>query len=299
MSKKLKVLICILLVLAMVALAVIYLRGHNFAVLNPQGEIASKERSLMITTLLLSVIVVVPVFAMTIFIVWKYRASNKKVKKHYKPDWDRQPVAEFFWWAIPCLIITVLAVLTWTSSHDLDPYKSLSSSKKPLQVQVVALDWKWLFIYPEQKLATVNYFAMPVGTPVNFQITSDAPMNSFWVPQLGGQTYAMSGMSTQLHLIADHAGNYNGSSANISGKGFAGMRFVAQAMSPSDFGTWLKAAKASPKHLSDNEYKKLAKPSEYNPRATYSDVSDHLYDRIVVKYMQPLAHEGHAHGESD
>lgn len=304
MSKKLKILLGSLLMLAVLALAVGYLRGRNFAIFNPEGVIAAKERSLMFTTLLLSVLVVVPVFAMTFFIVWKYRASNKKVKKHYTPDWDHHAVAEFFWWAIPCVIISILAVITWTSSHELDPYRKLISNKEPLNVQVVALDWKWLFIYPDQDIATVNYLKLPVGRPVNFTITSDAPMNSFWIPQLGGQIYAMSGMSTQLHLRADRPGSYNGQSANISGKGFAGMKFVAQVTTSADFASWVASTQEAPEQLTTTAYKQLAKPSQDNPRANYSHVADHLYDKIIVKYMGPLSQHSdgedeHAHGSSD
>src|SRR5688572_21939694 len=173
--------------------------GANVAVLEPAGSIAERQRGLIIFASLLSLIVVVPVFALTFYIAWKYRASNKKAK--YTPDWDHHTGIEALWWAIPLALITILSVITYKTSHELDPFRPIASDKKPLTVQVVALQWKWLFIYPEQNIASVNFVQFPEDRPVNFQITSDAPMNSFWIPQLGGQMYAMSGMNTKLHLI--------------------------------------------------------------------------------------------------
>lgn len=295
MSKKIKVAILIALFMGVVLVAGWYVHSHNIAVFNPKGTIAAKERSLMIFTLLLSVIVVLPVFTLTFFIVWRYRATNKKAK--YTPDWDRSRTLEFFWWAIPCAIIFVLAIVTWRSSHELDPFQPIST-KKPLLVQVVALDWKWLFIYPDQHIATVNYMDIPVNTPVTFEITSDAPMNSFWVPQLGGQIYAMSGMTTKLHLQASQMGSYNGSSANISGKGFAGMHFVVNATSAQDYNAWVKQVSNSPKHLSQAGYDKLAQPSENNPHTNYSHVQNELYNGVIAKYMPGHA-PGHIHTSGD
>ena len=182
----------------------------------------------MIFAALLSLVVVIPVFAMTIYIVWRYRESNQKAK--YSPDWDHNSKVETIWWLIPTLLIVVLSVVTWNSSHSLDPFKPIKSSVKPLRVQVIALQWKWLFIYPEQGVASTNILELPVDRPINFEVTADAPMNSFWIPQLGGQIYAMAGMSTQLHLMASEAGTYAGASANLSGKGFAKMKFDTKAV---------------------------------------------------------------------
>lgn len=296
MSKKIKAAGIVLLFLAMFVAAVLYWRGHNIAVFNPAGTIASKERSLMMITLLLSVIVVVPVFALTIFIVLRYREGNTKPNKKYSPEWANSRWLELLWWAIPCAIILVLAVITWTSSHALDPFKQIDAGKKPLTIQVVAMNWKWLFIYPEQNIATVNYADIPVNTEVDFHITSDAAMNSFWVPQLGGQIYAMAGMDTQLHLSADKAGSYDGSSANISGKGFAGMKFAVQSVSQSDFDQWVDAVRASSSGLSSSEYTKLAMPSQDNPRATYAPVQSNLYSNIIDKYMSVPSQSADMHG---
>jgi len=287
MRKKLPVILAGLVVAILIVLASVYIAQHasEVQVLNTKGPLAGSEKGLMIFTLLLSMIVVVPVFAMTFWIVWKYRAGNEKAK--YTPDADHNKVIEALWWGVPVIIISVLAVVAWQSSHDLDPFKAIDTSKKPLTIQVVALDWKWLFIYPDQHIASVNFVQFPVNTPVDFEVTSDAPMNSFWIPQLSGQIYAMPGMSTQLHVEASSNGDYHGSSANISGKGFAGMKFIARASSQADFATWTNHAKTSANDLSLAEYTLLAKPSEDVPPAMYRMSQDGLYDTIIMKYMVP------------
>jgi cytochrome o ubiquinol oxidase subunit 2 len=239
----------------------------------------------MITATLLMLIVVIPVFVLTAFIAWRYQEGNTKAK--YTPDWDHNTILEFTWWALPLLIISILAVVAWRSSHELDPFKPVYAARSPITIQVVALDWKWLFIYPGQNIATVNYVQFPEKTPVNFQITSDAPMNSFWIPSLGGQIYAMSGMSTQLHLIADGVGSYNGVSANISGRGFAGMKFLAVSSTQADFDSWVGSVKQTRNYLGILQYNKLAAPSENNPASYYSSVDTGLYDHILMKFMMP------------
>lgn len=284
MGKKHKLLILGAIIVILAAAA--FIGSHNIAVFNPKGVIASRERRLMFIAIILGLIVVIPVYIMTIFIALKYREGNRK-KRKYNPDWDHHRGLELTWWGIPSAIIVFLAVLTWTSSHALDPYKPLASTVKPLSIQVIALDWKWLFIYPEQNIASVNFLQMPVNTPVNFDITSDAPMNSFWIPQLGGQIYAMPGMSTQLHLMASQPGSYAGSSANISGNGFAGMTFTAKASTSADFNRWVAQVKKSSKKLSFNEYANLAKPSQNNPLAYYASAASGLYDYTVAKYNEP------------
>lgn len=286
MNKLLKLGFVVLLGLGAAALLVKLLHGHDIAVLNPRGLIAFKERSLMITATLLMLIVVIPVFILTFVISWRYRAGNTKAK--YAPDWDHHRVLEFTWWAVPTAIIVGLAVITWQSSHELDPYKPLASDKKPITIQVVALQWKWLFIYPEQHIASVNMVEFPEGTPVNFEITSDAPMNSFWIPQLGGQIYAMSGMTTHLHLMADSPGSFDGSSANLSGAGFAGMKFTAKSVPRAEFDVWAKSVERSPRHLDHGVYQALAKPSQNNPPSYYSSVTEGLYDDVVMNYMTPM-----------
>ena len=262
-----------------------YLASHNIAVLNPKGLIALQERDLMITVTLLMLIVVVPVFILTFVIAWRYREGNTKAK--YTPDWDHNRVAEFTWWAIPCALIVVIGYITWQSSHKLDPFKPLASNVNPVTIQVVALPWKWLFIYPDQNIATVNFIEFPKNTPINFEVTSDAPMNSFWIPQLGGQIYAMAGMSTSLHLEASEAGSFAGSSANLSGAGFAGMKFVARSVESRDFDDWVAKVASTGSQLGANEYTRLAMPSENNAVAYFSPADSGLYDWVMSKYMMP------------
>jgi cytochrome o ubiquinol oxidase subunit 2 len=285
MSKKYKALI-LLVILSIIGLfAALFAYRHNIAMLNPQGIVATKERNLMLLTVFMSLFVIIPVYIMTFVIAWKYRETNAKAK--YNPDWDSSTFAETVWWAIPIIIISILAVITWNTSHSLDPFKPLDSNKPPLTVQVVALDWKWLFIYPKQQIASVNYIQIPENTPVKFEITSDAPMNSFWIPELGGQIYAMSGMSTNLNLMADRTGSYRGSSANISGRGFAGMHFTVESVSRRNFDNWTYKVRQDQNILDLATYNKLARPSQNNRPIHYSNVDPHLYDTIVMKYMNP------------
>jgi cytochrome o ubiquinol oxidase subunit 2 len=293
MRKHAKLIGGIVLALAAIAAAAWFLRDANFAVLQPKGTIGQQQKDLLLFGVFLSIFVVVPVFILLIFISTKYRETNKKAD--YEPEWDHNKKFELVWWAIPILLIAILSVVTWRSSHYLDPFRPLKSDKKPLTIQVVALQWKWLFIYPDQDIATVNYVEMPINRPVQFMITSDAPMNSFWIPQLGGQIYAMSGMSTQLHLMATSAGNYHGVSANLSGSGFAGMQFTANASAESDFNRWVDSVKDSPDSLNHETYESLAEPSKNNPVSVYSSVEPGLYDTIVMKYMLHTGGAEHTH----
>lgn len=273
-----------------------YIHGANVAVLNPKGPIARQEEQLIVFALLLSLIVVIPVFAMTLGFAWRYREGNERAR--YSPELKGNRVAEAIWWLVPSVLIVILGVVAWKSSHTLDPYRQLVSSTAPITIQVVALDWKWLFIYPQQQVATVNYVQIPQQTPVTFEITSDAPMNSFWIPQLAGQIYAMPGMSTQLHLSADGPGSYNGVSANISGEGFSGMTFTVRSSSKTDFATWLASAQRSPQQLSLAQYEHLAAPSQNNARATYSLAANGLYNDIIDKYMLPAGGGGQTEANS-
>lgn len=285
MGKKQKAVLALLVLGIVAAIILLVLHRNNIAVLNPQGEIANKQRDLMVFTFLLGMIIVIPVFAMTFYIAWKYRAGNTKAK--YRPDWDHSKKAEVVWWGVPLILILILSVVTWKSSHDLDPYKALASNAKPVEVQAVALEWKWLFIYPEQNIATVNYLQIPEKRPINFRITADAPMNSFWIPKLGGQVYAMAGMETKLHLMADRTGVFRGGSSNLSGEGFAGMNFEVRASSDADFEAWVQEVKDSPNKLGPEEYAELEKPSEKHKVTYYRSRQAALYDTIMMKYMMP------------
>lgn len=285
MKRRLLIITCALCVLLGLGLVVHALSAQNVDVLRPAGVIADKQRSLLLFATVLSLVVIVPVFMLTFFIAFKYRAGNTKAR--YTPDWDHHPLLETLWWGIPITIIVILGMVTWRSSHELDPSKALVSSKQPLTIQVVALQWKWLFIYPEQHIASVNFLQIPVNRPVNFEITADAPMNSFWIPKLGGQIYAMSGMSTQLHLMATTPGNYNGSSANISGSGFADMKFVVHASSDNEYENWVRSTQSSPKMLTASSYQTLSRPNIVDKPQQYTISDTTLYDTIVMKYMMP------------
>ena len=212
-----------------VALA-FYLQGKDVPVLDPQGVVGIQERNLIIFTCILSVFVVVPVFVMLGVFAWKYREDNTKAE--YRPDEEGNKWLEILWWGIPILIIAILGTVTWITTHQLDPYKPLDSNVKPLRVQVVALQWKWLFLYPDQRVATVNELKIPAGTPINFEITADAPMSAFWIPSLGTQVYAMSGMTSKLSLQADKPGTYRGTNSNINGEGYADMHFTVTSVEP-------------------------------------------------------------------
>lgn len=275
----------IFVLLAALLTYVVYASGAEIPVVNTKGAIAHDERDLLRDSTFLMLLVVVPVFIMTFLFFWRYREDNQN--STYNPDYDRSPVLEIAWWGVPCVIILVLSVLTWVRTHELNPFTPLDSDVKPVKIQVVALDWKWLFIYPEERIATVNYVQFPEKTPLNLSITADAPMNSFWLPALGGQMYAMPGMASKLHLIADAPGEFRGVSANLSGKGFAGMNFRAKASSNAHFQDWVRTVKATGKRLDRKSYMKLAEPSEYVPASTYVLEDDGLFDWIVTKYMKP------------
>lgn len=239
MDKKNKFPFFIIISLLVILIAVLFLHGsESVAVLHPKGWVGVQERNLILKTSFIMLLIVIPVVILTIYFGWKYRDGNPKAE--YQPEWDNSHRLEALWWGVPCVVVIVFAVWTWTSSHELDPYKPLKSDVKPVRIQVIALDWKWLFIYPEERIATVNFIQFPENTPLNFEITSDAPMNSFWIPELGGQIYAMAGMRTKLHLIANHIGSYRGVSANISGEGFAGMTFAAKASTQEEFDAWIQ-----------------------------------------------------------
>jgi cytochrome o ubiquinol oxidase subunit II len=286
MSNKYKAGLGILLAVGIVGMAASRLHGLDIPVLEPRGQVGQKERQLIITAVLLSLVVVIPVYIMLFGFAWKYREGNKKAR--YDPDFDHSRLFESIWWGVPLILIFILAIITWKSSHDLDPFKPLKSSTPPITIEVVAMEWKWLFIYPKQNIATVNLVQIPVNTPINFEITSDAPMNSFWIPQLGGQIYAMSGMSTHLQLMANNAGDYRGESANISGNGFAGMYFTARASSTTEFDQWVQLVRLTNNPLSTPKYNQLATPTENSPVSYYSTVDSGLYDTIVNKYAEPL-----------
>jgi cytochrome o ubiquinol oxidase subunit 2 len=261
--------------------------GRDIPVLDPKGLIADQERNLILLTFGLGMLVVIPVFIMLFSIAWRYREGNTKAK--YEPEQSGSRALEALWWGIPCVIILTLGIITAISTHALDPYKPLESSVQPVKIQAVSLNWRWLFIYPDEGIATMNYINIPKDTPIDFTITSDAPMNSLWIPALAGQVYAMSGMSTQLHMMANQTGTFNGSSANISGDGYADMRFKVNAMSESDYKAWTKKTfnSTSTTLLTDDSYKKLSMNSHDSAQQTFLLMDISLYNEIIMKYMSP------------
>jgi len=248
-------------------------------VLDPQGPIAHAERLILLDSTAIMLVVAVPVIVATLVFAWWFRAGN--IKATYRPDWAYSGRLEFIVWSIPALVVLFLGGIGWVSSHDLDPGKPLESEVAPIEVQVVSLDWKWLFIYPAQGIASVNRLVVPAGTPIHFRLTSATVMNSFFVPQLGSQIYTMAGMATQLNLEADKPGTYPGLSAQFSGDGFADMRFNVEAVTQAEFGEWADETKAKAPVLDDAAYADLARNSSAVAPAVYRAVQPGLFEAIV------------------
>ena len=261
--------------------------------LDPKGPIGEAERFVIIAAIGLMLIVIIPVFIMAFWFARKFRASNTEAT--YMPKWSHSPQIEFFMWAVPFAIVTVLAILAWTSTHSLDPYKPIHSAEKPINIEAVSLDWKWLFIYPDQNIAAVNQITFPVNVPVSFKLTSDSVMTSFFIPQLGSQMYAMAGMQTRLSLLANQPGAYAGHNQQISGRGYADMHFKANAVSREEFESWVKEIRQSQEKLDQDRYEQLAKPSVgYHPVTHFSSVKPDLFLYILRK-SHPTWDEHHDH----
>jgi cytochrome o ubiquinol oxidase subunit 2 len=248
-------------------------------VLDPQGPVASQQLLLLINSTVIMLVVVIPVILATLGFAWWYRASNARAFRSTDEGYEGR--TEFVTWSIPVLIVILLGGVIWIGSHQLDPKAPIPGKADPLRVEVVALDWKWLFIYPDQGIAAVNELVIPVGTPVEFRLTSATVMNSFFIPQLGSQIYTMGGMITHLNLMSDAPGEYPGFSAMFSGDGFSDMRFIAKAVPTGDFDAWLTQVRGAGPALDDAAYAELAKPSEAVPRTTYRSVEPRLFDRII------------------
>jgi cytochrome o ubiquinol oxidase subunit II len=248
-------------------------------VLDPQGPSASAERLLLINSTAIMLVVVIPVIVATLAFAWWYRSSNTRATRDTDESYEGR--VELVIWSIPALTVILLGGVIWIGSHQLDPRAPIPGNVEPLRVDVVALDWKWLFIYPDQGVAAVNQLVIPAGTPVEFRLTSATVMNSFFVPQLGSQIYTMGGMTTHLNLFADKPGEYHGFSANFSGDGFSEMRFVVKSVPAGDFDTWLDQVRGTGAALDDAGYAKLAKPSQAVPPITYRSVEPKLFERII------------------
>jgi cytochrome o ubiquinol oxidase subunit 2 len=266
-------------VLALVLVATLTLGACSQGVLDPQGPIASAQRLLLINSTAIMLVVVIPVILATLAFSWWYRASNTRANRSTEEPYEGR--LEFVVWSIPALTVILLGGVIWIGSHQLDPRAPIPGKSEPLRVDVVALDWKWLFIYPDQGVAAVNQLVIPAETPVKFRLTSATVMNSFFVPQLGSQIYTMGGMITHLNLLADRPGEFTGFSANFSGAGFAEMRFIVKSVPAGDFNAWLEQVRGTGSALDDAGYAELAKPSQAVPPTTYRSVEPKLFERIL------------------
>jgi cytochrome o ubiquinol oxidase subunit 2 len=269
-------------------------RCRSAGVLDPHGPVASAERLILLNATTIMLVVVVPVIVLTLAFAWWYRASNTRAA--YAPDWAYSGPIELVVWSIPAMVVLLLAGVAWNGSQLLDPARKLASEVKPIRVQVVALDWQWLFIYPDLGVAAVNELTVPAATPVEFVLTSATVMNSFFVPQLGSQIYTMPGMATRLNLMADQPGDYPGLSSQFSGDGFSDMRFILHAVRPGQFSSWLSGAQGAGPTLDTEAYARLAQSGHVAP-ATYRGVDPMLFQHIVQSTAQPLPDAGAAPGE--
>jgi cytochrome o ubiquinol oxidase subunit 2 len=262
----------------------------NRGILDPVGPVASAEKTILINSTAIMLAIIIPTMIATVAFAWWFRRGNAKAT--YLPDWEYSGAVEMVVWAIPALTIMLLGGIAWIGSHDLEPSKPLKSSTPPLNVEVVSLDWKWLFIYPDQGIASVNQLVIPAGTPVSFRLTSATVWNAFFVPQMGTMIYTMPRMTTRLNLQADRQGTFNGLSSHFSGDGFPGMQFTVQALPPDQFAMWAQGSRGQGPVLDGRAYAELSKPSSYVKPMTYGAVAPGLYDAIVANRapVAPVQH---------
>ena len=258
--------------------------------MDPVGPVAAAEKQILINSTAIMLAIIIPTMIATIAFAWWFRRGNKRAT--YRPDWEYSGAIELVVWSIPALTILLLGGIAWIGSHDLEPSKPLASPEAPLNVQVVSLDWKWLFIYPDQGIASVNQLVVPAGTPVNFRLTSATVWNAFFVPQMGTMIYTMPRMTTRLNLQADRQGVYDGLSAHFSGDGFPGMQFKVQALPPEQFAMWAQGSRGRGPVLDARGYAELSKPSSYVKPLTYGAVAPGLFDAVVADRapMAPVQH---------
>ncbi len=281
-----------------VCLAAIASAGCNRGILDPVGPVGSAEKQIMINSTAIMLAIIIPTMIATIAFAWWFRRGNAKAE--YRPDWEYSGAIELVVWAIPAMTIMLLGGIAWIGSHDLEPSKPLASSRPALNVEVVSLDWKWLFIYPDQGIATVNQLVVPQGTPVSYRLTSATVWNVFFVPQFGTMIYTMPRMTTRLNLQADRPGVYDGLSAHFSGDGFPGMQFKAQVLPPDQFAMWAQSQRGQRTALDGRAFAELSKPTSYVKPMTYGAVAPGLFDAIVanraplapVQHNQPASEQG-------
>jgi cytochrome o ubiquinol oxidase subunit 2 len=267
------------------AVSSLLLAGCQPAVLDPRGPIARAEKLILVNSLAIMLAIVVPTIVATLAFAWWFRAGNKRAR--YLPDWSFSGRVELVVWSIPIMVILLLGGVTWISAHDLDPARPIAAERKAIEIQVVSLDWKWLFIYPDDGIATLNQLVVPAGVPLHFMLTSASVMNTFFVPQLGSMIYTMNGMQTQLYLHADEPGTYLGQSAHYSGDGFSDMRFAVRALPADQFAAWTAATRGTGRALDAASYAALAQQSINDPPATYGTVQDDLFRMIVTQALPP------------
>jgi cytochrome o ubiquinol oxidase subunit 2 len=260
-------------------------------VLDPQGPIGKAELIILCDAAAVMLPVVIPVILLTVWFAWWFRADN--VRARYRPEWEYSGRIEMIVWSIPTLVIIFLGGIAWIGSHDLDPPRPIDSAVAPLEIDVVSLDWKWLFLYRHENIASINQLVVPVGTPLRFRLTSASVMNSFFVPQLGSQIYTMTGMATRLNLQADRAGTYQGLSAQFSGDGFSDMRFQLVAVSADQFTAWLESARTSGRALDMAAYRALAHPSTAVAPITFGHVEPNLFETVLTGWASAASHEEH------
>jgi cytochrome o ubiquinol oxidase subunit II len=270
--------------LAVVLIGAAALGGCTEGVLDPRGPIASAERQILFNSLGIMLAIVIPTILATLGVAFWFRASNERAR--YRPNFRYSGRLEMLVWSIPAMTVFLVGGVAWVGSHDVSPRKPIASTEKALRIQVASLDWKWLFIYPDQGVASVNQVTIPVGTPVSFELTSSGVMNSFFVPQLGSQIYTMAGMVSHLHLRADEPGTYRGISAQFSGEGFSDMHFNVDAVPAEKFAQWVDLARSAGPELNAKTYADLAKPSEAVTPFTYRAVAPDLFSSITVSEMQ-------------
>ncbi len=270
---------------AVLAATACLLAACNRGVLDPVGPVAAQEKQLLINSTAIMLAIIIPTMIATVAFAWWFRRGNSKAT--YLPDWEYSGAVEMVVWGIPILTIMLLGGIAWIGSHNLEPSKPLPSDKPPLNVEVVSLDWKWLFIYPDQGIATVNQLVVPAGTPVSYRLTSATVWNVFWVPQMGSMIYTMPRMTTRLNLQADRQGSFNGLSGHFSGDGFPGMQFEVRSLPPEQFATWAQESRGKGAVLDGRGYAELSKPSSYVKPITYGAVAPGLFDAIVANRMPP------------
>ncbi len=269
-----------------VALPLVFvLAACDSALLDPRGPVGRAEKTILIDSMAIMLAIVVPTIVATFAFAWWFRASNKKAR--YLPEWEFSGQIELVVWAIPVMVIILLGGVTWISSHQLDPAEPLSAKIKPIEIQVVSLDWKWLFIYPDEGVATVNQLTVPAGVPLRFSLTSASVLNAFFIPQLGSMIYTMNGMRTELNLHADEPGTYRGISGHYSGEGFSDMHFDVRAVPPEQYAAWVGATRGAGTRLDTAGYVALAAPSVNPPPSAYGAVEAGLFDRIVTQAIAP------------